>query len=270
MGRAERLIAEKPKILISLQESYDLSVQLQDGRNVLLGIKGRSDFDGRTVKIFLNRNLIDFPREEMASVLAHELLGHGLSHLEAEKLGADKIDDNYYDGNETDARLLGWIVMLESGFVPSDPSFWKYLDSPARYSREIALSPLYVLMLNAAEMADPVAAYQRHLELVKLEPAGDDQKRDNLKVDQNELEGRLQALAGPDGPGLVAEFVSASGNPYFQHAAQDLQSDARRLSFLDDVLRPAPSAAPAAPAAPPASIALDELKRLFDPPRPSL
>lgn len=167
----QRLRNGKAGIKITFEDISTIKVEQKNGKKSIIGIRGYSNPENGAMMTVLNRNLIGLPLEELASVLGHELLGHDLGHLEAAKLGIAGTYDDYYAGNETRARLLGWIVMLELGEAPSDFRFWEFLENPPQYDRSILQSPLYAQFLSSQELADPVTAYQKRLDLAQAESA---------------------------------------------------------------------------------------------------
>lgn len=148
----------------------------ENGIKVVRGTGGYTRTDVDPPLVTLNRAYLDadpeYRRVELASVLAHEMLGHALESQRAPGAGVSGDVLNYYRGDEGNASLIGWLVRAELGGRLINWSMWKYLEEPERFYKTIRfIAPDYALSLSPAEMRDPASAWRERLDRVPDERA---------------------------------------------------------------------------------------------------
>lgn len=187
---ARRLAAE----FVALDRKVKVSFEPLDGSGVygegahkyVAGIGGlTSHLDGDRVEInagYLSTDLRN-QFQEVPGILAHELLGHVLNGLRAERAGASW-PMGVWRGDEDLAATTGWLVQAEiEGKLPPDPYLWSYLSDPEGYHRSLQLVTKYYAETFTPDeaaraervYAERLARVRRRVETLnsRLDPAED-------------------------------------------------------------------------------------------------
>ncbi|MDX6768561.1 MAG: hypothetical protein SF051_03455, partial [Elusimicrobiota bacterium] len=163
----------------------------------------------------------------LAETIAHELLGHLLYMRGAQRDGLSAFP--YHRDDEVRARLIGALVVLESGGTPRhapDPS-----DVPATYRALARRNPHYALGLSTAEMADPAGAYAARRDELRAETRD---AATRLTADEAQrLSACLEALedaAGPGGAALRETIRREAGEPFYRALEDETRALTARLA----------------------------------------
>lgn len=168
---AEELVRHKTKVRVSF-EPLDSALVESEGRKVLTGTHGEMvSGDVPHVKLASDYLAADagYRAGALPVTLGHELLGHALEHVKAKRA---RVDDTYfhYELNETNARLVGWIIEAERGSGWGDDLDEVYLRDPEDYEARLKLmSKSYAAKLDLDGLSDPAGALKETLALVRSE-----------------------------------------------------------------------------------------------------
>ena len=183
---AQKLVDEGVKARIYFGDIEGSRLVEERGRKTFTGTMGLAYYEDDPIKIKLNRHYLqtDPGRKELAATLAHELFGHAHRFTQAKRKDLMEAYGAYTD-DETNARMIEWVVTAELGAKLESGFTWDYLKSPKDYYREIATtSESYAEGLTRAEMADPVQAYQERLGFVAEDKKRYEEKRTRLRHDK--------------------------------------------------------------------------------------
>lgn len=123
---------------------------------------GTADFNGAPFRVRVSRGVLSWKPASgslrTAEVLAHEVLGHVLSHAEAQAVGAGW-EGNALLSDEVNAYVVGWLVSLEAGWRFLDPEAEQLLADRGAFERALHWrQPHYAALLEDAELGDPLGA----------------------------------------------------------------------------------------------------------------
>lgn len=166
---AAQFINEDARIKLSFEDIPGTEIVVVDGRKQFYTSGGHAHTKNNPPEVNLNKAYLQANTEEAPGTLAHEMLGHALERKRAERYG---VEDIYLadEDEEANAGLIGWTVDAELGNRVSDGWAWVYMDSPAKYHKQLKMNlPYYAGTLNTSEMEAPLRAYRSRLsEVIKL------------------------------------------------------------------------------------------------------
>lgn len=164
---AEEFIAQGKKVRLSFEPVENSKVEVVNGKKIINASAGSCDTSGEQVHVRLNKDFLgtdpDFIAAQLPGTLGHELLGHGLEHIKAQKAG---VDETYgaYRSNEANAGLVGWIVDAERGVKLDDGHMWNYLRDPEAYHQVLKTNlPYYAGTFSVAELDNVVPVLRQRL-----------------------------------------------------------------------------------------------------------
>ncbi len=169
-GLAERFIAQGAKAVIRFEEFPGSRVYEADGRKFFHAARAFTEWreqDG-TVVVRLNRDYLGtdetFLTRDLPPTIAHELLGHGLWYHSAVAQNVFQAF-HHHELNETNARLVGWLVDYELDHRFEENGAWSFLQDPAGFLAYLKLRlPYYAMTFSNAELADPILAMETRIE----------------------------------------------------------------------------------------------------------
>ncbi|MBI5595913.1 MAG: hypothetical protein HY928_07480 [Elusimicrobia bacterium] len=210
-GRAlgERLLAAGVSVAVSFSDLEDKG--------------GMAGFDAGAARVTLSRSVLSWKPASgslrAAEVLAHELLGHVLSHAEAEAAGAGW-EANALLSDEVNAYVVGWLVSLEAGWRFLDTGAETLLADRAAFERELHWKqPHYGALLEDGELADPLGALRAR----RADPRAVGGFVDSLSERLKFLESR---------PDVLASLVRRRSSPAGAAFAAELAARIERLRLL--------------------------------------
>lgn len=158
---ARAFVAEKARAKIHFEKIAGSSVVLDNGKKILQASGGNTTTWEDPPIVNLNRDYLDtdpeFMRMNVASTLAHEMLGHAFQSQRERRAGLPFAVSNAYRGDEANAGLIGWLVQTELGGRLDNSHMWNYLKNPEIYHRSLQTNmAYYAVSLSPAEMKDPV------------------------------------------------------------------------------------------------------------------
>ncbi len=158
---AEEFIKTGTPARISFVEIPGSTVLVENGKKLFYASGGESDFSGNTWAVRVNRDYLEtdlvFRQQYMPATIGHELLGHGLESAKAEKAGVLEAYNGWYEGNETNASLVGWSVAAELGNKLDDMYMWNYLKNPKQYYADTQIDSLdYSTQFSRDDIQDPL------------------------------------------------------------------------------------------------------------------
>ncbi len=162
---SEQMLAAGGKVRIRFEDSPHSAVIEKNGVKILSGSAGNQRYENGVITVTFNKLLLQvdpiIQQHDMPDTLGHEMLGHGLLALKADKAGVT--DTNaHYRGDEARAGLTGWLVNAELGGKLDDGWMWTYLKNPESYHDELHRNlPYYAGTFSIADMADPMKALMK-------------------------------------------------------------------------------------------------------------
>jgi hypothetical protein len=142
----------------------DDSTAFDPDRVAIQGTLAWASFNQSQLRVFLDEKLLPYSPDRVAPILAHELLGHSLPFLKADKAGLPRGLFARFDDAEVYALLTDAVVALELRLDSYDDQADRLSLSTAAYMADIRLLGAgYALMLARHEAADPAAVYRRRL-----------------------------------------------------------------------------------------------------------
>ncbi len=169
---SEEFLKEGAKVKVSF-EHIDNSWVLEDaeGRKYLQGKGGNISQKDGIYHVALNEEHLKtdpyYQNVQAPAILGHELLGHALQQIKADKAGVG-LAFKSWDDDETQAALVDWIMNVELSREQkqwNDSWMWNYLASPQKYHESLQMqSAYYAGTFNSSEMENPVPALQARLQ----------------------------------------------------------------------------------------------------------
>ncbi|MFA5137669.1 MAG: hypothetical protein WC728_00435 [Elusimicrobiota bacterium] len=187
---AQRLVDEGVKAKVYFGDIEGSRLVEERGRKTFTGTMGLTYWSMSPIEIKLNKHYLqtDPGRRDTAAVLAHELFGHAYRFTQSRRKNLNEAYDLYTD-DETNARMIEWVIAAEMGSKLESSLTWDYLKSPKDYYREIATtSDSYSVELTRGEMADPVKAYRERLSFVAEDKKSYEGWRTRLQRDKRIIE----------------------------------------------------------------------------------
>lgn len=165
---AERaLYDEAVRLLLKSETGRSLSERLlATGTTVVVEFSdledkgGTADFNGAPSRVKVSRGVLSWKPASgslrTAEVLAHEILGHVLSHAEASGAGWEA---SALLSDEVNAYVVGWLVSLEAGWRFLDPDAERLLADRGAFEQALHWrQPHYAALLEDSELGDPLGA----------------------------------------------------------------------------------------------------------------
>ncbi|HVE13624.1 MAG TPA: hypothetical protein VNI01_09540, partial [Elusimicrobiota bacterium] len=183
---AREFVRRGETVTFRLEDMAGSVVQEENGRRSFTGTRGYTYTTREPMEVALNRHFLttDPSHEHAAGTMAHELLGHGLRGAQAKEKNVSEAWGRYIN-DETNARLVGWVVRGELGGRLDDGYMWSYLRDPNEYYRSIETgSEYYAGTLQAADMGDPVPVYRRRIAVIQEKKRSYEAWRTALQADQ--------------------------------------------------------------------------------------
>lgn len=164
---AEQFIAEGAKGAVRFEAFEGSRLYEVDGRRVFYAPRAFTDWMGDHVDVRMNLDYLGadarLQEQDLPPTLAHELFGHGLWYWRAAAENAFQAF-HYHELNETNARLVGWLVDFEMDRRFEENGAWSYLRDPAQFLRNLKLRlPYYALTFSNEELARPLEALEARL-----------------------------------------------------------------------------------------------------------
>ena len=171
---AEEFIAEGQSVKVSFEAMADTSIVEINGKKYLHGTGGTtSAVSGQSPVVKVNAGYLQADpsvlRANAHVTLAHELFGHALNDIRADKL--DVLNSYYaYRNNETNAGVVGWTVDLEINGAAHNSSMWRFLADEDAYHRSMQLTrAYYASTLSPEEMLAPIPALEDRITRARAE-----------------------------------------------------------------------------------------------------
>ena len=187
-GLVERFLEGNSRATIRFEEFPGSRIYETDGRKLFHAPRAFTEWrqDDGSILVRLNRDYLGtdeaFQTQDLPPTIAHELLGHGMWY---ERSGAENAYQafHHHELNETNARLVGWLVDFELDGRFEENGAWSYLQDPAGFLSYLKLRlPYYALTFSNAELADPVGTLERRLEAARAKRAQLEQERANNRT----------------------------------------------------------------------------------------
>ena len=156
---AERFIEDGAPAVVRFEEFEGSRIFEVNGRKIFHAPRAFSGWDGKTVEVRLNLDYLgtnpEYLEQDLPPTIAHELFGHGLWYSRAER--ANLVQAVYHhELNETNARLVGWLVDFELDERFEEGAAWTYMQNPAAFQSSLKLRlAYYALTWSTAELARP-------------------------------------------------------------------------------------------------------------------
>ncbi|OGR96700.1 MAG: hypothetical protein A2V88_01600 [Elusimicrobia bacterium RBG_16_66_12] len=164
---AEQFIAEGAKGIVRFEAFEGSRLYDANGRRIFYAPRAFTDWKGDHVDVRMNLDYLgtdaQFQEQDLPPTLAHELFGHGLWYWRAAAENALQAF-HHHELNETNARLVGWLVDFEMDRRFEENGAWNYLQDPAQFLRNLKLRlPYYALTFSNEELARPLEALEARL-----------------------------------------------------------------------------------------------------------
>ncbi len=164
---AERYAAEGAPATVRFEPLADTRRGDVDGRPFFQGTRALTDWTGDAVLVRLNAAYLEshehYRAQSLPSILAHELLGHGLWYARAARENILQAF-HHHELNETNARLVGWLSDFEQDGRFEEAGVWTYLRDPQAYLDGLKMRlPYYALTFSQEELGRPVEALEARL-----------------------------------------------------------------------------------------------------------
>lgn len=172
-GMAEQFIAEGAKGAVRFEAFEGSRLYDTDGRRIFHAPRAFTEWKGDHVSVRMNLDYLgtdaQFQEQDLPPTLAHELFGHGLWYWRAAAENALQVF-HHHELNETNARLVGWLVDFEMDRRFEEDGAWSYLQDPARFLRNLKLRlPYYALTFSNEELARPLETLEARLVSARAE-----------------------------------------------------------------------------------------------------
>ena len=238
--RADEFIAESRPVEIAFEIFPGCKVETGWGRRFLDCSSGHTNAEGTALRVALAetflRTDLAFRRQFLAGVLAHELFGHSLRTIQAERAGVGRAY-YHFDGNEADAEATGLSVDAELSDLRLSRDADRYrlfVSSPAAYRDGLQLNmPYYALTFSREELREPVAVLRRRLELCRAQRVANSKLLQRWRKRERHVAHLLAAHRGETLAGVVvgtAALAEIQGS-----IARGVQGAERRRGMLDDI-----------------------------------
>ncbi|OGS40044.1 MAG: hypothetical protein A2506_13200 [Elusimicrobia bacterium RIFOXYD12_FULL_66_9] len=179
-GMAEQFIAEGVLGTVRFETFEGSRLYDANGRRIFYAPRAFTDWKNDHVEVRMNLDYLgtdaQFQEQDLPPTLAHELFGHGLWYWRAAAENALQAF-HHHELNETNARLVGWLVDFEMDRAFEESGAWGYLQDPAQFLRNLKLRlPYYALTFSNEELARPLEALESRLVAARA-------KRDRLDAE---------------------------------------------------------------------------------------
>ena len=156
---AERFIEDGVPAVVRFEEFEGSRIHESNGRRIFLAPRAFTRWKDDHVEVRLNLDYLradeEFQEQDLPPTLAHELFGHGLWYSRAVRENLF-LAFHHHELNETNARLVGWLVDFELDHRFEEGGAWSYLSDPAALMAYLKLRlPYYALTWSTAELARP-------------------------------------------------------------------------------------------------------------------
>jgi hypothetical protein len=156
---AKRFIADAVPAVVRFEPVEGSRIVEANGRKTFYAPRGFTEWKGDHVEVRMNPDYLgadeEFRQQDLPATLAHELLGHGLWYARAVRENALQAF-HHHDLNETNARLVGWLVDFELDRRFEEGGAWTYMQNPAAFLENLKLRlPYYALTWSTEELANP-------------------------------------------------------------------------------------------------------------------
>jgi hypothetical protein len=164
---AERFIAERIPAVVRFDAVEGSRVFDVNGRKLFYAPRAFTEWKVDHVEVRVNLDYLgtdaEFQREDLPPTLAHELFGHGLWYARAARENALQAF-HHHELNETNARLVGWMVDFERDARFEENGAWSYLQNPAAFLSYLKLRlPYYALTWSTQELSRPRETLEERL-----------------------------------------------------------------------------------------------------------
>jgi hypothetical protein len=176
---AERFIADGVPAVVRFETVEGSRISEVNGRKIFYAPRAFTEWKTDHVEVRMNPDYLaadaEFQQQDLPPTLAHELLGHGLWYSRAARENALQAF-HHHDLNETNARLVGWLVDFELDQRFEESGAWSYLQDPAAFLNHLKLRlPYYALTWSTAELARPRETLEERSQVAKA-------KRESLRA----------------------------------------------------------------------------------------
>lgn len=164
---AEQFIAEGAVGAVRFEAFDGSRIYDAGGRKLFYAPRAFAEWKNGRVEVRLNQDYLGtdarFQEQDLPPTLAHELFGHGLWYARAARENA-LLAFHHHELNETNARLVGWLVDYEMDRRFEGNDAWNYLQDPAQFLRNLKLNmPYYALTFSNEELARPIETLEERL-----------------------------------------------------------------------------------------------------------
>lgn len=179
-GLAERFLASGAAASVRLEAFEGSRVYEANGRKIFYAPRAFTEWQDGRIVVRMNLDYLGtdaaFQEQDLPPTIAHELFGHGLWYSRAAREDAFQAF-HHHELNETNARLVGWLVDFELDRRFEENGAWSYLQDPAGFLAHLKLRlPYYALTFSNAELARPVEALEARSTAAKA-------KRERLRTE---------------------------------------------------------------------------------------
>ncbi len=156
---AERFLADGIPAVVRFEAFEGSRIYEANGRKIFYAPRAFTEWKGDHVEVRMNLDYLgtddEFQQQDLPPTIAHELLGHGLWYSRAARENALQAF-HHHDLNETNARLVGWLVDFELDRRFEENGAWSYLQDPTAFLNHLKLRlPYYALTWSTEELAHP-------------------------------------------------------------------------------------------------------------------
>lgn len=164
---ARQFISEGVRGVVRFEAFEGSRLYDTNGRRIFYAPRAYTDWKGDHVSVRMNLDYLgtdaQFQEQDLPPTLAHELFGHGLWYFRAAAENALQAF-HHHELNETNARLVGWLVDFEMDRRFEENGAWNYLQDPTQFLRNLKLRlPYYALTFSNEELARPLEALETRL-----------------------------------------------------------------------------------------------------------
>jgi hypothetical protein len=172
---AKRFIDDGVPAVVRFEAVEGSRISEANGRRIFYAPRGFTEWKDDHVEVRMNLDYLgadaEFQEQDLPSTLAHELLGHGLWYARAARENALQAF-HHHDLNETNARLVGWLVDFELDRRFEESGAWTYLQNPAAFLENLKLRlPYYALTWSTEELAHPRETLEARSDAAKAKRA---------------------------------------------------------------------------------------------------
>lgn len=157
---AERFIADKIPAVVRFEAFEGSRLFDVNGRKTFHAPRAFTEWKGDHVEVRMNLDYLgthdELQEQDFPPTLAHELFGHGLWYARAARAENFLQAFHHHDLNETNARVVGWLVDFELDQRFEESGAWSYMADPAAFLNHLKLRlPYYALTWSTEELARP-------------------------------------------------------------------------------------------------------------------